>query len=171
LIGWLNWSNRRQHDNIRNGDGGSRRRVGLHAPQEEARQVEPPCFPGCALALIEVYPHRPGAVADAFVQVEIGQGVAGLGGTDLVRETEGTGFIVGLVAVEQQAGAQPMGRPPEILGGVLDLGVDEIGSRLAPGWGRGRERPEGLAFAADGGFQFGHLIDEAPCRHVYNIRQ
>jgi hypothetical protein len=44
-------------------------------------------------------------VSDAFVQVEIGQGIAGLGGAYLVREAEGAGFLIRLVAVEQQARA------------------------------------------------------------------
>jgi len=57
------------------------------------------------LPLIEVHPHRPRALSDAFVQVEIGQGIAGLGGADLVQEAEGAGFLVGLVTVEQQARA------------------------------------------------------------------
>jgi len=105
------------------------------------------------------------------MHVEIRQRIAGLRGADLVRESEGAGFLVALVAVEQQARAQAVGRLPEILGGVLDLGVDDIGSRLAPGRGRGREGPQRPAFAADGVLQVGHLIGEARCRHGQNIRQ
>jgi hypothetical protein len=88
-----------------------------------------------------------------------------------VREAEGAGFLVGLVAVEQQARAEAVSRLPEILGGVLDLGIDEIGNPLAPGRGRGREGPERPAFAADGVLQIGHLIGEARYRHVQNIRR
>jgi len=110
-------------------------------------------------------------VPDAFVQVEIRQRIARLRGADLVWEAEGTGFVVGLVAVEQQARGQAVGRLPEILGGVLDLGVDDIGGRLAPGQGSGREGPQRPAFAADGILQVGHLIGEARRRHGRNIRQ
>jgi hypothetical protein len=110
-------------------------------------------------------------VLDAFVQIEIRQRIAGLCGADLVREAEGTGFLVGLVPVEQQARAQAVGRLPEILGGVLDLGIDDGGSLLAPGRGGGRKGPQWPAFAADGILQFGHLIGEARCRHDQNIRR
>jgi hypothetical protein len=88
-----------------------------------------------------------------------------------VRKAEGAGFIVGLVPVEQQARAQAVGRLPEILGGVLHLGVDEIGNPLAPARGSGREGAERPALATDGVLQFGHLTGEARRRHVLNIRQ
>jgi hypothetical protein len=80
-------------------------------------------------------------VSDAFMQVEIRQRIAGFGGADLVREAEGPGLLVGLVAVEQQARAEAVGRLPEILGGVLDLGIDDVGDPLAPGSGQGAGRP------------------------------
>jgi len=102
---------------------------------------------------------------DAFVHIEIRQRIAGLGGANLMRETERPGFLVGLVAVEQEAPAQEVGRMPEILGGMLHLGVEDVGNPPAPGWGSGREGPERPAFTADGIFQFGHLIGEARCRH------
>jgi hypothetical protein len=110
-------------------------------------------------------------VPDAFMQVEVRQRIAGLGGADLVREAERAGFLVGLVAVEQQAGAQAVDRLPEILGRVLDLGVDEVGNPLAPRWSRGREGPEWPALAPNGVLQVGHLVGETRCRHDRNIRR
>jgi hypothetical protein len=89
---------------------------------------------------IKVHPHRPRTVPDAFMQVEVRQRIAGLGGADLVREAERAGFLVGLVAVEQQAGAQAVDRLPEILGRVLDLGVDEVGNPRHVGAGDGKAR-------------------------------
>jgi hypothetical protein len=133
--------------------------------------MEPARAPGGASPVIEVHPHRPRAVLDAFVQVEIRQRIAGLGGADLVREAEGAGFLVGLVAVEQQARAQAVGRLPEILDGVLHLGVDDVGGPLAPARGGGREGPQRPAFAADGVVQVGHLVGEARRRHDHNIRR
>ena len=115
-------SKRRHHDNIRNSDGGSRRPVGLHAPQRGAPGGTS-AFSRRRDASIKVHPHRPRTVPDAFMQVEVRQRIASLGGADLVREAERAGFLVGLVAVEQQAGAQAVDRLPEILGRVLDLGL------------------------------------------------
>ena len=127
--------------------------------------------PGGALPLVEVHPHRPYAVPDAFVQVEVRQRIAGLSRADLVREAERAGFLVGLVPVEQQTRAQAVGRLPEILDGMLHLGVDEVSNPLAPGRGSGRKGPERPAFATDGIFQFSHLIGEARRRYVQNIRR
>jgi hypothetical protein len=79
---------------------------------------------------------------------------------DLVPEAEGTGLLLALVVVEQQARAMRVDAAPEIVGGVPDLGTQDgrcprSVARVLP-----LESEHGLARVADGRFQIGHLASE-----------